>query len=413
LGNVAEYTEGHFAPHLDPALQCLRILADYFHHEIRERAAIALQQVAHAACLAHGGDARALPYERGDSDEKEPKAIRWTKGDVSVQLPASLAQYVQDCMGLLARLLSEDTAKSVVAVACESLNELVQDVGPAALLPRLPAIVEATVALATNAAPCQTLLGADEEDGDDDDGDHDNVLMDNVADLCGGLCKVAGDKIGADAADALFRAFSRFAQPGRPASDRAMAMGCFAELCVELPPPLAAERHFATLQPLFSAACRDPSPAVTRNAAFGLGALCKAAPVPARAVVAEALQALYPLVAKADAAPEERRSADRAAADNALAAMCRICAGDVASAPCDQVLGLVLPQLPLLEDAGENATVVELLVALAATGHASLQTHADAVRRALAQCLQQEKIDEKLARDQAMALLQQLGGAPA
>ena len=120
--------------------------------------------------------------------------------------------------------------------------------------------------------------------------------MDNVADLCGGLCKVAGDKIGADAADALFRAFSRFAQPGRPASDRAMAMGCFAELCVELPPPLAAERHFATLQPLFSAACRDPSPAVTRNAAFGLGALCKAAPVPARAVVAEALQALYPLV---------------------------------------------------------------------------------------------------------------------
>ena len=93
--------------------------------------------------------------------------------------------------------------------------------------------------------------------------------------------------------------------------------------------------------------------------------------------------------------------------------MCRICAGDVASAPCDQVLGLVLPQLPLLEDAGENATVVELLVALAATGHTSLQTHADAVRRALAQCLQQEKIDEKPARDQAMALLQQLGGAPA
>mmetsp|Transcript_27463 Transcript_27463/g.82176 ORF Transcript_27463/g.82176 Transcript_27463/m.82176 type:complete len:316 (-) Transcript_27463:20-967(-) len=315
-------------------------------------------------------------------------------------------------MGLLARLLSEDTAKSVVAVACESLNELVQDVGPAALLPRLKQIVEATVALASNQAPCQTLLGADEEDGDED-GDHDNVLMDNVADLCGGLCKVAGGSIGADAADALFRAFSRFAQPGRPASDRAMALGCFAELCVELPPPLAAERHFATLQPLFSAACRDPSPAVTRNAAFGLGALCKAAPVPARAVVAEALQALYPLVAKADGAPEERRSADRAAADNALAAMCRICAGDVASAPCDQVLGLVLPQLPLLEDAGENATVVELLVALAATGHASLQTHTDAVRRALAQCLQQEKIDEKLARDQAMALLQQLGGAPA
>ena len=46
-------------------------------------------------------------------------------------------------------------------------------------------------------------------------------------------------------------------------------------------------------------------------------------------------------------------------------------------------------------------------------GHAALATHADAVRRALAQCLQQEKIDEKPACDQAAALLQQLGGAPA
>ena len=45
----------------------------------------------------------------------------------------------------------------------------------------------------------------------------------------------------------MFRAFARYAQPaGR--SDRAMALGCFAELCVELPPELAAD--FGTLQPL-------------------------------------------------------------------------------------------------------------------------------------------------------------------
>ena len=74
LGNLAEYTEGLFAPHLDSALQCLKVLVDYFHHEIRERAAIALQQLVHGACLAHGGPARDPSYSAPPNDEKEPKA---------------------------------------------------------------------------------------------------------------------------------------------------------------------------------------------------------------------------------------------------------------------------------------------------------------------------------------------------
>jgi hypothetical protein len=267
LGNVAEYTEGHFAPHLDKSLDVLRVMVDYFHHEIRERSAIALQQLAHAACVAHGGSARALPYApRTANDDKEPVAIAWAKGDGAASLPSpQLATYVNACVGLLARLLAEDTAKSVVAVSCEALNELLGDVGPAALIPALQPIVEATLQLANKQAPCQTLLGADDdvidavargthEEGDDDDEDHDNVLMDNVADLCGAVAKVGGGLVGHGTADAVFQAFAKYAQPARPASDRAMALGCFAELCVELPPDLAAGRHFAQLWGLFSSA---------------------------------------------------------------------------------------------------------------------------------------------------------------
>ena len=57
------------------------MLVDYFHHEIRERAAIALQQLVHGACLAHGGPARDPSYAAPPNDEKEPKAINWTKGE--------------------------------------------------------------------------------------------------------------------------------------------------------------------------------------------------------------------------------------------------------------------------------------------------------------------------------------------
>ena len=92
--------------------------------------------------------------------------------------------------------------------------------------------------------------------------------MDNVADLCGGVAKVAGARLGTEATDAMFRAFARYAQPSRSASDRAMALGCFAELCVELPPELAADRHFGTLQPLFASACGDQHANVARNAAL-------------------------------------------------------------------------------------------------------------------------------------------------
>ena len=221
------------APHLKSALQCLKVLVDYFHHEIRERAAIALQQLGPWGLPRARGPARDPAYAAPPNDEKEPKAINWTKGSDEPVPPAQLAVYVQDCVGLLLRLIAEDTAKSVAAVACESLNELIQDAGPSSFMSRLPQLLEALILLANGKAPCQTLLGDDDDHDDEDDDDHDNVLMDNVADLCGGVAKVAGARLGTEATDAMFRAFARYAQPSRSASDRAMALGCFAELCVE------------------------------------------------------------------------------------------------------------------------------------------------------------------------------------
>ena len=410
LGNLAEYTEGLFAPHLKAALECLKVLVDYFHHEIRERAAIALQQLVHGACLAHGGEARDPSYSAPPNDEKEPKAINWTKGSDEPVLPPQLAVYVQDCVGLLLRLIAEDTAKSVAAVACESLNELIQDAGPSSFMARLPQLLEALILLANGKAPCQTLLGDDDDHEEDDDDDHDNVLMDNVADLCGGVAKVAGARLGTEATDAMFRAFARYAQPARSASDRAMALGCFAELCVELPPELAADRHFGTLQPLFSSACADNHANVARNAAFGLGALCERAPANAKPHLQGALHALFPLVQRADASKAERQAQDAAASDNALASMFRVCAADVQSAPVDQVLGLVLPRLPLQEDAGENSTCAQFFIDLAVQGHPAIQTHAASIRTALSKMLAEEKLDDTAVAEQARGLLGRLGG---
>jgi len=189
-----------------------------------------------------------------------------------------------------------------------------------------------------------------------------------------------------------------------------MALGCFAELCVELPPELAADRHFGTLQPLFASACGDSHANVARNAAFGLGALCERAPGNAKPHLQGALHALFPLVQRADNSKAERQAQDAAASDNALASMFRVCAADVQSAPVDQVLGLVLPRLPLQEDSGENATCAQFFIDLAVQGHPAIQAHAASIRTALSKMLSEDKLDDAAVAEQARGLLGRLGG---
>ncbi|KAJ8598527.1 hypothetical protein CTAYLR_001323 [Chrysophaeum taylorii] len=413
LGNAAEYTEGAFAGYLDQAYQVLKEMTIYFHHEIRERCAIALQQLVHAACVARAGPALADAYREGLAAQlafrkrKEPRAIKWTKGDATARLPdAGLATFADECVGLLIKLVDEDESKEVVAIACEALVELAQDVGPAALIPSNHhlAVADQVVRLAKGEATCQTLLNADDDDydrailgvpkGEDDHQDHDNVLMDNVADLCGTLGKVAGGAMGPAKSAELFQAFAKYVAPHRSSSDRAMAIGCYAELCSELPPEYAALQHFATLHPLLVQACADTHANVARNAAFGLGSLFANAPALARPHAPAALQTLWPLIERAKTAPPERKDADQAASDNAVASMCRIISIDFDSAPVDQVLALILPLLPLQEDASENKTVYTCLLRLIDQNHAALANHAPLLQRAIAQAVDQAKIDD-------------------
>jgi len=432
LGNIAEFTDGALRDHLAAALEVLKQTANYFHYEIRERSALALGQLAHAACVAGGGDMRTEAYKvpgaaatMARQIRKEPNAIEWTKGDGSAQLPDPMLQrFVDECVNALLHLLVEDTSKTVVAHACEALGDLLGDVGPAALNSRgivdnddksqgsqLDRLCKVLLDLANGTAPCQTLLNADDADdelraavpgaeNDDDDGDHDNVLMDNVADLCGSLAKTAGGLLGIERSDALFQAFSKYVMPSRSALDRAMAVGCYAELCHELPPDMAANRHFATLHPLFTSACNDSHSSVTRNGAFGVGALFAAATQLARPHFHSALQTLSPLLERAKHARDESRAADTAAADNAVASMCRIAMADVDATPIDQLLAVILPLLPLLEDPGENKTVFQCLLSLIKRQHPCLNSHLPELRRAFNDVLQQDKLQDQALRSE-------------
>ena len=83
---------------------------------------------------------------------------------------------------------------------------------------------------------------------------------------------------------------------------------------------------------------------------------------------------------------------------------------DVQSAPVDQVLGLVLPRLPLQEDAGENATCAQFFIDLAVQGHPAIQAHAGSIRTALSKMLSEDKLDDAAVAEQARGLLGRLGG---
>ena len=404
LGNAAEYSGAAFAPHVQPTMECLRGAVEYIHYEIRSAAAIALQQVCAAAMAA------------------APPPAKWAKGSPSPINPD--AQRVVDAAVqlLVERLINSDTAKSVVATACEAMKETIDGVGPAAILPVFDRLMDLLEKLIAGQSTCQQLLGGDaddqlrslvagarpaaggdDEDDDDEEDDHDTVLMDNVADLVGTLAKACGGGLPVQRVDAIVQGFAKFAKPGRSSSERAMAIGVFAELAAELPPDHCAARHFANLWPLLLQGLGDRSPGVRRNAAYGTGVVAQHAPALAAPRYGEALAALGPVLSAPlpEACDDVGECATR---DNACAALCRMLQGPPGALDPAAVLPGLLPLLPLRDDLTETPAVVRGLLALLERGDATALACAPELARVLAAALAaDDAIDREKPEDARLA----------
>ncbi|GFP99204.1 probable importin subunit beta-4 [Phtheirospermum japonicum] len=264
LGLFALHTKTSYAPYIEETLKILVRHSTYFHEDVRLQAIISLKYILTAV------QAVFQNHNEGIAKTKE---------------------VLDTVMNIYIKTMSDDDDKEVVAQACLSIADIINDVGYVAVEPYMLRIVEATLVLLREESACQ-LIESDNE-VDEDDTEHDEVLMDAVSDLLPAFAK---------------------------AMDVAQHMGA----------PIA--DYVDALMPLVLKELGSPDSTNRRNGAFCAGELCKNGGNSALKHYADILNRLYPLFGETEP--------DNAVRDNAAGAVARMIMAHPESIPLNQLVNI-------------------------------------------------------------------------
>jgi hypothetical protein len=363
IGALAEYTGESFLPYLQDAFTVI-LEADVgpifsIHTSIRSEALSILQYFVVVAKNAEG--LKGVSPTRGES--------LTFQGPVVPQITSTvLIQYLHT--------IANDDEKIPVAESLNGIYGIVSEIGTAALMLKNPVtediiadkVMEVVLQLLSEQMPCQHATVGD----DDEDDDHDNVVMDSVSDLIGGLAKAIGPNF-APYFDAFSTKLLKFAKDNRPHTDRSMAIGCFAEVILEIGPQ--AVKYLEMIIPAVQAGLTDTMESVRRNSAFCVGAIAESlGSVLSANQVLLFLQMLYPLCVRNVA--DGQTDCGGADIDNALSAVSRMitnCAPGIL--PLAQVLPVLLAALPLRVGTLEGPSVYGCLIKLVQSGEPTAISH--------------------------------------
>jgi importin-4 len=349
IGSLADHTEASFYPHLEKTLNTLLHEENSpicsLHPVIRAEALFTLQYLVKVAFLNFGS---ILPSERRQILEFHPMVRECV---IAATAPCIKAMVT-------------DVDKLPAASSIKSLDSILRLVGMAAMVMidvesnrcYGDLITQNILTLLEGKGTCQTFLKR--EQGEDDDSDHDS-LMDAVSDLIITLAKVIGEGF-LPFFEPMVEPLLKFTRENRPHSDRAMAIGCFAEVINEVG-QVAGNKFAEALLPILRDGVADSMESVRRNSAYFLGILCLRSPAVMTPSCFQVMQWLYPLCLRTIS------HAGGADSDNALGAIARMvvsCEG----VPLGQVLPVMFNALPLREDFSEGPTVCEAIFFLLRRG---------------------------------------------
>ncbi len=437
LGMLGEFTGPAFREKgfLDKSFRALFGLREYFHSSIREEVVLATARLVRGCITSRFGDINAFP-------KPEPGAAIVPLN----QIDPTIAAIADAAVRMTVECMNEDDNKVVVAHATGALDTLVRALGPACLAPVMsqgwlldpndpnevaeqqqqlagnnqqtsqrPGVMEIVLGLLYEKGTCQITMQdvvkrmasegefgdsvrqAAEIDNDEEEADHDNVLMDQVADLVGSLAKVFGPSF-SNYSQEFVHAMMKFAKANRPASDRAMAIGTFAEITEHM--GAAAAPHIPDMLPVVKAGLSDAHPGLKRNSAFAAGMLALHNPTVVTPHFTEILGALAPLF-------ELTHDADAELKDNAVSAVGRLLLANISAVPTEQVVPPFLAGLPLRKDESENENVYTVVAALLEAKHPHMLPVLPSALVAVAHCLnagQDKKVSDALKARVAQAL---------
>lgn len=317
LGLFALHTKSSYAPYIEETLKILIRHSTYFHEDVRLQAIISLKYILLAV-----------------------QAVFQNHNEGIIKIK----EVLDTVMNIYIKTMTEDDDKEVVAQACMSVADIMNDFGYIAVEPYMSRLVEATLVLLREESACQ-LIESDSEI-DEDDTEHDEVLMDAVSDLLPAFAKALGAQF-AQIFSQLFEPLMKFSKQSRPPQDRTMVVATLAEVAQHMGAPIAG--YVDAVMHLVLKELGSPEATNRRNAAFCVGELCKNGGNSVLKYLADVLSGLYPLFGESEP--------DNAVKDNAAGAVARMIMSHPESIPLNQVLPVFLQVLPLKEDYEESVSV--------------------------------------------------------
>ncbi|KAJ2877631.1 hypothetical protein FB639_003675 [Coemansia asiatica] len=145
-------------------------------------------------------------------------------------------------MPALLQMWEDEDEKMVVAQICTELRSIMADVGPAVTIEYAEQISVRLLEIFEKKALCQTVDDDfDDEGGDDQDEDdlaeYDSMLICAAADCVAEFADVFGDAF-APIMDTFLPHIAGYAKPTFAVSERAMAVGCLAEITKNMGPAI-------------------------------------------------------------------------------------------------------------------------------------------------------------------------------
>ncbi|XP_051145314.1 uncharacterized protein LOC127261141 [Andrographis paniculata] len=317
LGLFALHTKTSYAPYIEETLKILVRHSTYFHEDVRLQAIISLKYILSAVQAVFQNNNEGI---------------------------AKIREVLDTVMNIYMKTMTEDDDKEVVAQACMSVAEIINDFGYMAIEPYMTRLVETTLVLLQEESACQ-LVESDEEI-DEDDTEHDEVLMDAVSDLLPAFAKALGNHF-ATSFSQMFQPLMKFSKQSRPPQDRTMVVATLAEVAQHMGAPIAG--YVDAIMPLVLKELGSPNSTNRRNAAFCVGELSKNGGNAILKYYGDVLNRLHPLFGGSEP--------DNAVRDNAAGAVARMIMAHPESIPLNEVLPVLLQVLPLKEDFEESAPV--------------------------------------------------------
>jgi hypothetical protein len=378
LGALADNVPRMFEPHLVNAVQTLQPNLDYWHPDIRAEVCDCLSSMVRVSAACY------------------PPAQHWEAGR-PLPLPPHTEQLSHTVVQMLLTMMKEDEETSVAARACESLTVILDLVGPMSMTPVVNDIMQMTALLLGKKARCQECAsdGSDEED----DAESDNSLSDAVGEMLAAFARTMGPSF-LPFFDQFYPMLAKYAKSSRPAQERAMAMGTFAEVMEALGP--VGTKYFAGLLPLVKRCMAEEDSRVRRNTAFCAGVMAESAGEGAIPHFMELLQALAP----AFAPDRSSGQAEQGVQDNAASAVARIIMIKPDAVPLDQVLPALISVLPLKVDMNENKPVYRCVLGLITMGHPAATQQLPAILEVLGRALRENRVQDEIKVQIAQGLAQ-------